>query len=102
MNKAQREIYRVLTNEVDWSLCAFCKYAEFQGCECGVACDHPLGDRLPACDFALDSGEDCWGFRPAYSVTFMADIVGIMLEKGWQSAMWWENKEGKLLIAGMA
>lgn len=107
MNREQRVIYLELTNEIGWSICAFCKFAEsLGGCGDGMSCEHPLGERgrLPAYDEDLSPGDDCWGFRPSNSVSFIADIVGIMLEHGWTEATWWTDpalfKDDRLRIAG--
>ena len=104
MKKADREIYVVLTSEVYWQLCTFCRFAEFNGfCDAGyIECHHPLGYRLQSYDAELCPGEDCWGFRPnkEYSISLIADMVGIVLEKGWQAVTWWENEDGRLVIAG--
>ena len=106
MQKAQREIYQVLANEVDFTLCSFCKYAQGYGycCECDIECKHPLIDKSLAfeeeSDRAMEMG-DCWGFRPVHPVSLCADIVGIMLSKEWTSVSWWQNKEGVWEVAGM-
>lgn len=101
MKGAEREIYRVLTNEVDWQLCAFCKFAESDGCDAGPECKHPLW-KISEREWELEPGEDCWGFRPQHSVSFITDIVGIVLERGWQSATWWEREDGDYSVAGIA
>ncbi len=107
MKKAQREVYRVLANEADFSLCSFCKFAQFFGSSCcdgEIECHHPLLEK--SFEFereqerAMEMG-DCWGFRPSHPVDFCADIVGILLSKGWTSASWWQNKEGIWQVAGM-
>jgi len=109
MKKEERDIYRVLANEVDYTLCCFCKYSECvvgeSVCDSGEPyCVHPLGDRFghSFSSYGLESGEDCWGFRPLHSVDFCADIVGIILQKGWEETVWWQNKKGDWKIASMA
>ena len=107
MKKYQREIYQTLANEIDWGLCAFCKYSQadgYSGCDCGEPyCTHPLLDK--SLDFKEQEKKaarlgDCWGFRPRHSVDFCVDIVGITLDKGWDEATWWQNKKGQWKITG--
>ena len=102
MKKAQREIYIKLAETVDYVPCSFCKYSECVGCNDGE-CKHPLSDRggFPYFDGDLYPGDDCWGFRPQYNVSTTADVVGVILSKGWQSAGWGENKEGQLVVWGV-
>lgn len=101
MKRAQRAVYLELTKEIDWQLCSFCIFAESNGCGAGLECTHPLLERLPVADCELYPGEDCWGFRPSLSVSLVADIIGIILEQGWEEASWWED-EGVLKVAGRA
>jgi hypothetical protein len=54
MNKAQREIYIVLANEVDTLLCSFCK---FWKC-CGSICDEVDGECTHKLCWRI---EDQWG-----------------------------------------
>ena len=103
MRKSQREIYQILANEVAFSLCSFCKYAKcyVSYCDGGndIECKHPL--------WKVNEGEseeasqlgDCWGFRPSHPISFIADIIGIILAKGWAFASWWEDK-GIWKVAG--
>ena len=104
MKKQAREVYIELTAEVDFSICAFCKYAECYGSYCDgggeLECHHPIGYRLPAYDEDLTPNEDCWGFRPSHPVSLIADIIGIILENKWTSASWWQNKNGVWKVAG--
>lgn len=106
MKKSHREIYIILTKEVDNILCAFCKYSECQigisPCDCGESyCVHPLKDHLPHDDnYGLEPGNDCWGFRPVFSVELCADIVGILLQKGWDDWVVWKSKKGNWRIHG--
>lgn len=106
MKKVEREIYRVLANEVDFTLCSFCKYTEcesgYSPCDVGDPyCIHPLGDRFAHSfsSYGIEPTEDCWGFRPSHSVEFFADIIGIILQKGWEATVWWQNKRGDWKIA---
>ncbi len=105
MKKAQREIYQGLANEVDFALCSFCKYAECYGSACcgdvEVECHHTLRQvNEDEYERASQLG-DCWGFRPSHPVSFIADIIGIMLTKGWTSATWWQNKKGIWKVFGV-
>ncbi len=110
MKKIQREIYIILAGEVDFCLCAFCKYSKVESgyspCDCGEPyCVHPLRDSLQeqwgSYVYGIEPGGDCWGFRPSHPVAFCADIVGIILEKGWQDVVWWQNKKDTWKIASM-
>lgn len=107
MKRAQREIYQILANEIAFPLCNFCKFDKSTGSICDgggdMECSHPLGDRSWAFNKQIESAEelgDCWGFRPAYPIPFIADIVGAVLANGWQEASWWQNKKGIWKIAG--
>lgn len=99
MKKHQREIYLVLAEEVNCGIAPFCKYSSCEGSgsicdggECYHVCEHPLsvineqeGDHGIPCE---EPGVDCWGFRPDYSLQDIADIVGIILVKGWTRWGW--------------
>jgi len=107
MNKHQREIYQTLSNEIDWAMCAFCKFSQSDGysaCDCGEPyCVHPLLDK--AYEFEKQEEQatnlgDCWGFRPRHEIGFCADVVGIVLSNGWDTATWWQNKDGQWKIIG--
>ena len=104
MRKTQREIYQVLANEVRFTLCGFCKFAYGEG-SCGDGeneCHHLLSGKSgfeEQVESAVELG-DCWGFRPSSPVSFCADIVGIVLAKGWSSVLWWQDKEGIWRVAG--
>ena len=96
MKASQRAVFIELTNEGGWSLCTFCKYDKGNACG-GVDCKHPLNYRLS--EDGLCPGEDCWAFRPCCPVSMCADIVGIVLSKGWRNgAVWWEE-EGIMRVA---
>lgn len=109
MRKAQREIYQVLANERDLAICCFCQFSRCESgispCDCGEPyCTHPLLDK----SFSFEQQEenaanlgDCWGFRPTHDVSFCADVIGIIMAKNWDSAVWWEGKQGKWHIAGI-
>ena len=107
MNKEQRLIYRELASELDWLICDFCKfntcYCEGESpCDCGEpSCKHTLGYRLEeqwGYGYGIEPGNDCWGFRPAYSIDFISDIVGICLVRGWDSVWWRHDKAGNLKV----
>jgi len=106
MRKEQRKVYLELVGLVDWELCAFCKFSKYEAyspCDCGEPyCAHPLSDFIsfPTFDnyYGLEPGQDCWAFRPAHDLSFCADIIGIVLRNGWQTACWWESKNGQWKI----
>ncbi len=105
MNKTQREIYQVLANEVGFILCGFCKYAVSIGtcCNGDIDCKHPLIDKTNfenEVNRAMNLG-DCWGFRPRYPISFIANIVGIILANDWESAIWWQDEQGVWKVAGL-
>ena len=103
MKAKAREIYLILANEIDFNICSFCKFAESHGCGCDSECQHPLCDRVgfPHWDDGFfEPGDDCWGFRPEYDVSTVADIIGIGLSNQWTSLAYWKDEEGKLLVSG--
>lgn len=108
MKKEQRAIYLVLTDEINCSLCTFCKHAEFTGSLCEAIendCRHPLKDKSWEFDKQVESAYeqgDCWGFRPAYPVEFVADVVGIVLAKGWDGGFTFQEKEGVWVVSGLS
>lgn len=109
MKKAERLIYHVLAGEVNYLICAFCKYYKCEGgyspCDCGEGyCTHPLLNK--SLNFELEQERamelgDCWGFRPEHDISFCADIVGIILVNGWKESVWWQNKKGEWRIANI-
>ena len=101
MRKQEREIYNILANEVEFVLCSFCKYAECIACG-EPECKHPLEHRFSFAwpYYGMEPGQDCWGFRSAHDITTIADIVGIILDNGWEVAGWHESKEGQLVVTG--
>ena len=99
MKREQREVYITLSDEINFTLCSFCKY-EAGGC--GVSeCKHPLAYRFEDSwgYYGMEPGDDCWGFRPKFSVEDCADIVGIALQNKWCVLSWWEEDK-RLLVAG--
>lgn len=82
-SRGQREAVLALVGEVNWTLCCFCRYAEWigSGCDDGYSeCHHPLPAMESRADY-IDPGTDCWGFRlkEHMTVSDVADIVGFML-----------------------
>lgn len=96
--KTNREAYIALSEEVNFLICSFCKYGEFN-CGSGNSCNHSLANRTGFPE-DLEPGSDCWGFRPSLSVELTADIVGIMLQKGWSFVSWWKDGD-QLKVSGM-
>lgn len=101
MKREQREVYWALADAICSPLCSFCKSSRFSGpCEDGdIECVHPIEYvREQEADKAFQTG-DCWGFRPHYKLADIADIVGIILAKGWEYATWHEE-DGVLKVFG--
>ena len=103
MNKQDREIYSVLSGEVNSSLCMFCKYNHAEGispCDMGEpSCNHPLKYRLP--DDYSDFIKDCWGFRLLIKdISICADLTGIILQNSWDEWVYWKNEKGTWKIWG--
>lgn len=91
MNKASREVYRVLATEVNGTLCTFCRYSTFVGpCEESYPeCEHPIEAVIVNNnEEVLTPGDDCWGFRPAINVSDTADVVGLVLANNWGRWAW--------------
>ncbi len=108
MKKEQREVYVALASEVDYNLCSFCKYSKcesgYSPCDVGEPyCVHSLEERFEHSygSYGIEPGGDCWGFRPSHSVDFCADIVGVILQKGWEGTVWWQNKKGDWKVASV-
>ena len=84
MNKTAREPYLILTYTDVCILCSFCKLAEQIGSceEVYYKCKHPLDWVLEQERGAeiVEPGQDCWGFRFAYSREVCADMTGIWLQ----------------------
>ena len=102
MKKAQREAYRLLTSDLDTSLCTFCKYMDYYTsslCDEGVGdgCIHPLeiiGENSLESSFP---GADCWGFAPMLKREYILDIIGIIMGKGWKH---WVYNIDTLVVTG--
>lgn len=107
MKKEKREIYRILTAEIDGILCDFCHYCECIGgespCDCGEGyCIHPLKDYFDTRYYSggPEPGDDCWGFRPNHPVSFVADVIGVVLSNGWGNGYYlWKNKKEQWKMA---
>jgi hypothetical protein len=106
VKKVDREIYIILSAEIDWNLCGFCRYCRCDGSVCCEAsyceCEHPLevitDDAESGC---ICPGDDCWGFKPYVNVRDMADIVGLVLANNWDTeTVSWHKDDGKILVAG--
>jgi hypothetical protein len=98
MKKEKREVYLALTEAAGCDFCTFCKYNE-GACDASE-CTHPLGDSIdfPGQEF-FAPGDDCWGFRPAYKLEYIVDLVGIILANGYR--MWSvEHKGDKIIVHG--
>ncbi len=105
MKKVQREVYIVLSSEIDGCLCSFCKHAEWSGCcsDSEVECQHPLYKHTNYIRFeeTCCPGEDCWGFRPVYRVRDIADIVGVVLAEGFTDwSFSYSISRGRIIVYG--
>lgn len=107
MNRQQREIYLVLTDEIGCQICTACKYGEFTGSACDdgyMECNHKLNDYsgfpLFEADGDLEPGMDCWGFKPNIQVQDLADIAGLVLAHGWDDWFWRVFKDGTIKVYG--
>ncbi len=87
MQKEKREIYLQLMSLAwrKWSgLCCICRYAEFIGrcgdadliCHCGI-------DVIEGNSYGVWGGDDCWAFRPLWSLDDITDAVGLILQGDW-------------------
>jgi hypothetical protein len=101
MKAEQRIVYVALSDQVNYQVCAFCKFSAMV--VCGESeCTHGLADRygFPGADDYLEPGDDCWGFRPTHKPEVAADIVGIILVNGWEVAGWDTQEDGKVAVSG--
>jgi len=83
MKKEQRAIYKTLIDlpRDGYGLCNICRYAEWSGscdcadldCHCGIESVEEYADDVW-------QGDDCWAFRPAYTLEDTVDMVGIFLQ----------------------
>lgn len=53
--------------------------------------------------FCMAPDVDCWGFRPAYSINDIADIVGIIIQNEWTRWGWVlpEFNDNKIEVYGI-
>lgn len=107
MKKAERNIYRVLTEEANTAICFACKFstcvAGESPCDCGEPyCNNKFLNEHPYLqkDDDGEPGIDCYFFKPCFTVPILADLVGIILQKGWGWWTVWTNKKGQLKITG--
>lgn len=106
MKRDQRLPYVELANEICWTLCSFCRYADWQGCGCDdgwMECKHPV----PAISDPVgngpgpEPGDDCWGFRAALNVSDMADVVGLVLYRfDSERSNWYRREDGQVVVQG--
>lgn len=102
--RAQRECLLSLVDELGWTLCAFCRHADWQGSGCDEGwneCRHPL-QAVEACAEYIDPSTDCWGFRLDMSMEEAVDIVGLALSRFDPGACQWHRREvdGRLVMEG--
>jgi hypothetical protein len=104
MNKVEREIYLILSDECGMQLCGFCKYAQCAGscCDDGMECHHPLHDKsgFPWENEDPEPGSDCWGFKPELTVEQAADICGAVISSGFDQWFFRRFKDGTIKVYG--
>ena len=108
MKKADREIYLALTDEINWGLCGFCRYAQTEGsvcCDGYFECVHPLeviADQSHYEALGAFPGNDCWGFKPKLNVRDTADVVGIILAENFdpEKTQWVRYSPDKIVVEG--
>jgi hypothetical protein len=110
MKSTQREVFIEVACEIDGSLCSFCKYAEWSGscCDNECECGHPIAEKViqhtryeTSFEMTTCPGEDCWGFKPAYPISDVADIVGLVLSEGFTDWSYqYSNKRGRVVVYG--
>jgi hypothetical protein len=104
--RGQREAVLALVGEVGWTLCCFCRHAEFVGsaCDDGYAeCHHPV--QVVSEDLAqyIDPDSDCWGFRlgSGLAVSDVADILGFMLYRfDSEKTTYRIERDGSIIVQG--
>lgn len=110
MKKQAREIYLTLSAVIDWPICPFCRYCESDGSSpCSdegyntCVCPIEAISRKYEDDYEMPIiNDDCWGFSPCIRVADLADLVGIVLAKGWDSGkVQWFKKDGIPHVQGM-
>lgn len=95
VKKDKREIFRILTNEINATLCPFCRYCENDGgslCEYEnySYCTHPI-EVISDIDHEMTPYDDCWGFNPFVPLTVVVDFVGIVLREGFSRWQYWKD-----------
>ena len=104
MNRDQRTVYlELLTDIAPFGLCALCKHGESQGCMSGTKCVHPLSGKSWSFEKMVEGASelgDCWAFRPQYSLSTIADVVGMILSEDWAGFSCWQDGD-ILRIAGV-
>lgn len=90
MKKDERLVYIALSEEINGTLCSFCKYGKWYSngcCEGHNECQHPIDElsyELKNEDM-LYPGSDCYGFRTNISVNLAADLVGAIISQGFDA-----------------
>ena len=114
MKKQERTVYLELSGLVGATLCCWCCYGEFQGYSlCAddgyYECRHGLSDRsgFPWNEEPAEAGDDCWGFNSQWNLATISDIIGIILENGWEQKDYhwgfqWDPKDkSDIKVAGI-
>lgn len=84
MKKVEREIFLTLISlpKEGYGLCNICRYAEWSGyscCDCDLDC-HCGIEHVEEDAGDIWQGDDCWAFRPKWSLEDTVDMVGIYLQ----------------------
>jgi hypothetical protein len=84
MKASEREIYFKLIGlcREHWSgLCNICRCAEFTGdCLCGDMECHCGIEKIAGDCYGYWSGDDCWAFKPRWTLEDATDAVGLILQ----------------------
>ncbi len=108
MKKKDREIYRAIISEIDWTLCGFCRYSRSDGSVCSgesfTECESPI----EAIGEAYNNGDivspldDCWGFNAYVNLRDTADIVGCILSQDFDphKTQWFKDGD-KITVEGV-
>lgn len=111
MKAIERNTFNEVAGEIGGSLCSFCKYANWIGgscCDSEVECAHPIAEKViqhtryeTSFEMTTCPGEDCWGFRSAYPISEVADIVGLVLSKGFTDWSYrYSKSRGRVVVYG--